>query len=480
LRASFFANGREYRLRVEPNRRVQRASTGGHWRQYAGVIEGNDSSWVRLAIAGQALRGVIYDGQQFLAVEPADDGSLMVFRLHDLHFPQPLSFAGDTVTAAPHAQGGVVAAAPRASSLVAERELEVSVVADAAFRDRYGDEEAARDALLTRLNIVDGIFSMQLGTAIDVASINLDDDLTSSLDDSTDPPILLDSLGRLRQQNASLNSGGLTHLFTGRDLDGTSVGIGYNASLCRTRYSASLAQAHASAAVDALITAHEIGHVFGAPHDGEGECAATPQDLYIMSPVLNSQATSFSQCSLDQMAPLVAGAPCLAPLARADLAMPVSLGAHDAVAGSDFEWRFEVTNQGGRDATDVLVTLRLTPAIELVSAAVQEGSCELQDGLASCALPSVAAGQGAELAVVMRSAAAGTYSAHAEVTAMDDASQSNDAADGTLHVQAADSPAPPPPAPPARSGGGGALGPGLLAILGVLLGAVARRRSVRA
>ncbi|HET9865477.1 MAG TPA: hypothetical protein VFP37_18720, partial [Steroidobacteraceae bacterium] len=47
LRASFFANGREYRLRVEPNRRVQRASTGGHWRQYAGVIEGNDSSWVR-------------------------------------------------------------------------------------------------------------------------------------------------------------------------------------------------------------------------------------------------------------------------------------------------------------------------------------------------------------------------------------------------------------------------------------------------
>ena len=47
--------------------------------------------------------------------------------------------------------------------------------------------------------------------------------LSDSLDDSIDPPILLDSLGRLRQQTPALNSRGLTHLFTGRSLDGCEV-----------------------------------------------------------------------------------------------------------------------------------------------------------------------------------------------------------------------------------------------------------------
>jgi hypothetical protein len=415
-------------------------------------------------------------------VEPADDGSLMVFRLRDLHLPAPLSFAGDSV-AIPGIRPGAApaSAAPHVSALVAERSLAISVIADAAFRARYADAAAARDAVLTRMNIVDGIFSAQVGTTIEVASMDLDDELSGSLGDSTDPPILLDSLGRLRQQNTSLNARGLTHLFTGRDLDGTSVGIGYDGTLCRTRYSASLAQAHDSAAVDGLITAHEIGHVFGAPHDGEEECAATPQGQYIMSPVLNSKATAFSQCSLDQMAPLVESAACLAPLAPADLAMPASLGSHDAVAGDDFAWRFEVTNQGGRTATEVRVTLQLTPAIDLVSAAVPDGNCELQASLATCERASVAAGANAEVSVVVRGAAAGTFSAHARVTSADDTSHSNDEADGTLRVQAA-SAAPPTPAPaaPARSGGGGALDVSLLGLLGVLLGVAARGRSIRA
>ena len=329
---------------------------------------------------------------------------------------------------------------------------------------------------MARLNIVDGIFSAQVGVAIEVTSVDVAGEFGNSLDDSTDPPILLDSLGRLRQQTPSLRARGLTHLFTGRNLDGDSVGIAYESTLCGARFSVSLAQAHSSATMDGLITAHEIGHVFGAPHDGTGQCAAVPQGQFIMSPVLDSQATSFSQCSLDQMAPLVANASCLAPLSPPDLALPASLGAYDAVVGADFDWRFTVSNQGESAATDSRVTVEFTPAIDLVSATAEGGSCGVQDGLATCDLASVQAGTGVDLSVVVRSAVAGTFSAHAQVVTAGDTSHSNDEADGTLRVQSAESlPSTPATQAPARSGGG-ALDVTLLGILGALLGMGARRR----
>jgi hypothetical protein len=402
---------------------------------------------------------------------------LTVFRFPDQRFTPPLSFAGDTSLDSSRQQPADVApASAPAAALTAGRKLEISAIGDAAFLARYDSEDAARDAILTRLNIVDGIFSAQVGVAIEVTSINVGDDLGNALDDSTDPATLLDSLGRLRERTPALSSRGLTHLFTGRNLDGDNVGIGYESTLCRPRFSASLAQVHNSVTVDGLITAHEIGHVFGAPHDGSGQCAAVPQGPYIMSPVLDSQASTFSQCSLDQMAPLVANASCLEPLSPPDLALPASLGTHDALVGSNFDWQFAVANQGDRAATDARVTVELTPAIDLVSATLEGGSCVVQSRLVTCDLATLAAGESAELSVVMHSAAAGTFSAHAQVVTAGDPSRANDESEGTLRVQSADSPPPvAQPQAPAHSGGG-ALDVALLGMLGSLLGLAARRR----
>jgi len=476
LRVRFFANGREYHLRLELNRRLDRWSSGA-WHQYSGVIEGHQGSWARLAIAGNAIRGVVHDGNELLAMEPAEDGQLTVFRVADLRFPTPLSFTGDIANdpvLGPRKRSAT--AAPRFEALIADRKLEISLMGDASFRARYGSDDAARDAMLTRVNIVDGIFSDQAGVAIEVASVDLSAQLGAALDVSTDPPILLDSLGRLREQTSSLNSRGLTHLFTGRNLDGDSVGIAYSGTLCRTRYSASLAQAHNSATVDGLITAHEIAHVFGAPHDGEGECAATPQNQFIMSPVLNSQATTFSQCSLEQMAPMIAEAPCLEPVSPPDLALPASLGTHDANAGMNFDWRFAVTNVGGSASADARVSVRITPTIEVVSADAEQGGCVIQASLVTCDLPNLEAAGSSSVRIVVRSAAADTFSANAQVISIGDINRSNDEADGTLRVQASGSPPPPADADPPERSGGGALDWTLLGVLGALLGLAARRR----
>jgi len=321
LRVSLSGLGREYRLRLSVNSRVDRWAGSGGSHHYLGVLEGLANTWVRVSIAGQSLRGVIYDGRELLAIEPDVTGGLAMFRLSDVSFDAPISFAGDSLAVpgqqpipALHEKIGGPSGAPRLNAMTPDRELEVSAVCDAAFRARFSSDAAARDAVLTRLNIVDGIFSAQVGVAIDVASVNIADAVSDQLDATTDPPMLLDSLGRLRQQTPGLNSRGLTHLFTARDLDGYSVGIGYEGVPCNSRYSASLAEAHNDAGVDGLISAHEIGHVFGAPHDGEGACASTSPTQFIMAPVLNSRANAFSQCSLDQMVPHVAAAKCLRPV----------------------------------------------------------------------------------------------------------------------------------------------------------------------
>jgi hypothetical protein len=429
---------------------------------------------VRLAANGDAVRGVIFDGRELLGIEPAGGGGIVVFRLDDWQFDAPISMERDAIEAP------VIdlnpASAPGAQALTADRKLEISAVGDAAFRARYASDADTRDAVLTRLNIVDGFFSAQVGVSIQLASFDLAQNLGASLDESTDSSLLLDSLGRLRQQTPVLNSRGLTHLFTGRDLDGDNVGIAYSGSLCSARYSASLAEAHDSAAVDGLITAHEIAHAFGAPHDGDGACSATSSTQFIMAPVLNMRATSFSPCSLEQMAPRAANASCLLAVTPADLALPSSLGSHDVAIGADSEWSFEVSNRGQSAANAVRVTVEITPALTVVSAGMDGGTCVVQSSLATCDVSNIPARASSELRVVLRSATAGTFDVEGQIIAGDDGDRANDTSHGTLRVSGA-SPTPPgDPTPAPGSGGGGSLDVWLLALIATLAGAARRRR----
>ncbi|HEX2101196.1 MAG TPA: hypothetical protein VHF69_11055, partial [Candidatus Synoicihabitans sp.] len=110
----------------------------------------------------------------------------------------------------------------------ASRRLELSALGDMLFVNRYGTEAKARAEILIRLNNVDGIYSRELGVEIQVPSV----DLGESLSETTSASSLLDELGALRKRSPNLASRGLTHLFTGRNLDGTTVGIAYLDSLC--------------------------------------------------------------------------------------------------------------------------------------------------------------------------------------------------------------------------------------------------------
>jgi len=331
----FAAFSRNFRLQLSNNERLANVAAGSSMQLYKGAVEGVPGSWVRISIRDGLPRGMIWDGRELYVVDAAPEGvnlgaaGTVMYKLSDAVLEQGVSFGDDAVDVprdAGTAYGAVVdelrANKQALQAGVATDGVEISILADAAYLARYSSEAQARDAILTRLNNVDGIFSSQVGVELQVESVDIADALTSKLSATTNSSDLLEELGLLRRETPALTATGLTHLFTGRNLDGDTAGVAYALALCSSRYAASLTQAHNSAALDTLITAHEIGHVFGAPHDGTKQCASTPQNQYIMTPMLSTSVTEFSQCSLDEIDKVIDSYACVRAVAPAEPAPP--------------------------------------------------------------------------------------------------------------------------------------------------------------
>jgi Metallo-peptidase family M12 len=329
---SFTAFGRDFRLRLSANERLARLAAGSGVQLYKGAIEGVPDSWARISLVDGLPRGMIWDGHELLVLDAGAEAvnygaaGTVLYKLSDAVLEQGASFVGDAVekpddpaVAYDAMIGELRTRAHALQAGVATEGVAISILGDAAFLARYSSEAQARAAVLTRLNSVDGIFSSQVGVELQVVSVNLGDELTASLSATTDPSARLEALAQVRQQHVELSATGLTHLFTGRALSGQTTGIAYTHALCSKRFGASLTVAHDSAALDTLITAHEIGHVFGAPHDGAQQCASTPQDQFIMTPTFHgTSVTSFSQCSLDQIDAVIDSYACIVELPPPD------------------------------------------------------------------------------------------------------------------------------------------------------------------
>jgi len=334
-RLEFSAFSRDFRLQLANNPRLALVAAGSSLQLYTGNLDGIPGSWARISVRDGLPRGMIWDGSELFIVDAAPEGvnsgaaGTVMYKLSDAVLERGVSFTGDTVEVprdAAAAYGAMVgelrARAQALQAGVATKRVEISVLGDEAYVRRYGSESEARDALLTRLNNVDGIFSSQVGVELQVESMHLADEVTGNLSAATDSGDLLRALGRLREKDPALYATALTHLFTGRNLEGDTAGIAYTLALCSRRFGASLTMAHNSAALDTLITAHEIGHVFGAAHDGTGQCASTPTGQYIMTPLLTTSVTSFSQCSLDEIDEVIDSYSCVADLPSPSPAPP--------------------------------------------------------------------------------------------------------------------------------------------------------------
>ncbi len=499
---SFDAYGRRFDLGLKPNAKVMQDPEGTAI-AYRGELTNQPGSWTRLTRIGDELHGLVWDGSELYVIEPASlageftvaplapgQGGNLIYRLSDTLVDLGANFCSSLEAAPDDTTDGLTAFKSATEDLKSHTVLQqaagatlglrLSVLGDASLRARYATEAELRDALLVRLNNIDGIFSAQLGVEIQVTSLGLYDDDSDPFSNTTVPNTLLNELGDLRFNTPALRSDGLTHLFTGRNLDGNTVGIGYIDALCRNRYGAGLTETRGrGATIESLIAAHEIGHNFGALHDGTGECAATPSNQFIMGPQAVAENDTFSACSLGVMNRSIDRATCVTALPPADVSAALAPVPATLTTGQTFTWSATVSNGGGQQATGVTFELMLPAGISVDEATVAGGSCTIGAGTVQCALGELAVSDSRTVGLVLRAQSSGLFAIAATATATNDPNPANNTATATLAVDAMAPATGNPTATTTSSAGGGGGGGGamqLLALISLGLTALLRRR----
>lgn len=420
---SFDALGQSFDFQLEPNSGFLSAASRAALPEGIGVfrggLAGNAESWARIVVFEGVPRGLFWDGNEMYAIEAPGDSIVktdlpIIYRLADTYIAPgsmscgSVSLSGNGATVFGKLVGElnvVVAQGPGAVS-----EISIGTVSDFEFTTAKGGDTAAAAAIVTRINMVDGIYSQEIGVQINVPFIDVFDIAADPFSDVSDPSMLLDEVLTYRQNTPAQNSLGLTHLYTGRDLDGTTVGIAFQDVLCRSNAGAGLSEGTDSATFDSLVAAHEIGHNFGAPHDGvTGACEAEPM-TFIMAPTLNG-SSAFSPCTIAIMQANAAQASCVSTLPTVDMSVALSGQAATVLLGTSPELTIDLNNNGASDATNVVADITLPGNVTLVSVTPSAGTCSTGAGTVNCQLGDVAgvSGRSVSLITTASSVGAGTF-----------------------------------------------------------------------
>ncbi len=528
-RFEFQAAGRQWTLVLRPNPRLRDHARSDDTAVLEGRLPGQPDSWARVTRIDGQVWGMVHDGHELWVIEPlaaiaaygesitgVAEGS-GIYRLADtLIDATAMSCATGSVPGTARMISGEMAVAMLGAELGRMSRgsqnvfaaVPISVVADREFRERFPLPNQAEDQVLVRMNNADGIYQEQVGVAFDVREIRVLQENPSQLTSSVASELLTGFRNYRASSPSLIQNTALSHLLTAKALEsgdsgGQTLGIAYVSQnqgtgvLCGSSSGGTPTYSSFGAALtairtgvpnvllDSLVISHEIGHNFGAVHDGDADdalCEDEPPSGFIMAASINTNATTFSQCSLDTMLPyaqaaLAAG--CLLPATSADVAVELPVDALDVTVNEDFDLVVNVTNAGSLEATEVTLESTLPAGIVLVTADTGGAACTLQGATIVCELGVVAAEAGVSIEHRLRANSSGVRDISIAVSSNEDSSGTNNLATARVTATAPAPPPPPPPPPPApaSTGGGGAIGLPWLLALGVMFGMAVRHRS---
>ncbi len=248
---------------------------------FKGKVVGATNSDVRMTISGEVFEGYVEVAGERFFVEPAQKYSrfasaedVVVYREENLL--KNKGFACDSELSQRIDQGKEMVSANGVERMQEQRVIKLATEADFQFVTQLGGATQANNQILSTLNMVEGIFERELNLSISVTYQH-----TWSMSDpfdSTTSKTLLDSF--LNYWNVNLTHSqyprDAAHLFSGKP-NVSGMGFAYIGVVClNPNYAYGMNGRTISAAVNNLITAHEIAHNLGARHvDATQNCANT-------------------------------------------------------------------------------------------------------------------------------------------------------------------------------------------------------------
>lgn len=184
-----------------------------------------------------------------------------------------------------------------ASGAESYRVVTISTDADAEWYAKFGENSNVEIAAI--INAAEAIYDKYLGIRFGIVRQHVYTGESPYV--LTDPSKLLAAFAKNPENVANLSFSPLTfnedvdvkHLFTGKDLDGQTVGLSYVGAVCWAPASAYGLTQGMGRDLTVGIFAHEVGHSLGAQHDAADFGS-------VMSPIVNTNGY-FSTTSMSQI-----------------------------------------------------------------------------------------------------------------------------------------------------------------------------------
>ncbi|HYK92409.1 MAG TPA: M12 family metallo-peptidase [Acidobacteriota bacterium] len=293
-----------YRAEEETEEGIARPIPRSRIYTYRGFVVGLADSEVRLSIRPDAVEGIILTPREWYFVEPMRNYSSSA-ALSDM-----VSYRASDIREGAIGSCGVSLAErifrakdyyePRVAAGTGISTADVATEADYEYVTALGGSTEANTSIMDVMNQVDGIYRSQLSLSLRVVYQHTWATASDPYS-STAPSTMLSEFRTYWGANFGSITYDLAHMWTGKDMDGATVGIAYLGVVCNARSAAyGVSQRLTVAPAKYIVTAHEIGHNFDASHPDQA--TSPPPDC--TNTVMNSSigtGTNFCQFSKDEI-----------------------------------------------------------------------------------------------------------------------------------------------------------------------------------
>ena len=264
---------------------------------YKGSVQGSPKAQARVTVTENSVEGAIITGEERYFIQPARALSKQA-REDEFVFYNGEDVAKEAGTCGVTLADEVAARAnnemnkvEKGASVFEAEALNTPVPgltplkiarlatdADAEYVSALGSPALANAQIMSIMNLVDGIYQVEIGVTFQVVFQNNWTNAGTDPYSSTDPVILLDQFRTHWNSNFTGVQRSLAHLWTGKNIDGSTIGIASVGVVCKYPDSAygfsqrfPLDALNPITAQTVSVTAHEMGHNFSASHTDDPE-----------------------------------------------------------------------------------------------------------------------------------------------------------------------------------------------------------------